>query len=814
MNRPANWSARFQRLLSMSPRELGDRIRQRGMARADSLRYKMGFGFEPALRSQETVARETGTRPRFFFSSDSVPALCSQLRQRFPSQAENIAERAEKICLHRFDLLGYENLDYGAEIDWHCDRVHGKRAPLKPWVEIPYLDFAKVGDSKVTWEINRHQHLVTLAKAYRLTGDEKFSAELVRQWKHWHFMNPYPMGVNWASSLEVGFRSLSWIWIYFLLSGSTAMTSNFRAEWLQALAVSGRHMECYLSTYFSPNTHLLGEGVALFFIGTLCPELPGAKRWQRLGWGIVQQESVRQVRADGLHFEQSTYYHVYALDFFLHAFVLATLNDLAVPPDFQKSIERMLNVVCLLGRSGPLPRLGDDDGGRLFDAQRNRGEHLVDPLAIGAILFGRGDFKAISGGLTEEALWLLGEGGAEEFDRPQAVTPEHKSAALKAGGLYVMAGADAGQQLVIDAGPQGAHTAGHGHADALSVTVNDRSRALLVDSGTFEYVGGGSERNRFRGTTAHNTLVVDGQDQAEPKGPFAWTRLPKVNAEGWINGQTFDLFMGSHDGYRRLADPVVHRRWVFSLKSRFWLVRDLALGTGNHQLDLFWHFAPGLSRQGNDANFFREASGQVGLRMLAAEDSGWSVEVNEQPWSPVYGRKEPHEVLHFGTRADLPAEFATLLVPATVAQAEDGQLIEVRPDSTEKLVTTYRYRTDQEEHYFWFSQKKPWTFGPWTSDADFLYWGGARHESGPAGTWTMIGCGLTHVQAGGVKIVSSPRSVLRCEIIKVGDEIDVVCSDQSAVVDKEALRNLSVAPESSSPEPASMSGVPALGRKS
>src|SRR3989442_16030087 len=100
-----------------------------------------------------------------------------------------------------------------------------------------------------------------------------------------------------------------------------------------------------------------------------------------------------------------------------------------------------------------------------------------------------------------------------------------------------MAFGDGKHQLIIDAGPQGAATAGHGHADALSITVNSGSRSLFIDPGTCEYVG--SERNIFRGTRSHNTLVIDNVDQAEPKGPFAWTKLPTVKADGWISGSSF-----------------------------------------------------------------------------------------------------------------------------------------------------------------------------------------------------------------------------------------------------------------------------------
>ncbi len=259
---------KYRRLLRMDRAEIADRVRQRVRSRLDWFRYKTGGDFALAI---SPVA--SGPDPQFFFAPNAVSSLCARLRELLPETAQQIVERAERICQHRFDLLGYDSIDYGAKIDWHADRVHGKRAPRKPWFQIRYLDFDEAGDCKITWELNRHQHLVTLAKAFRLNSNPRFAQEIFLQWEHWHSENPYPIGINWASSLEVGFRSLSWIWMYFLLADSPVMPTNFRAAWLRSLAVSGRHIELYLSTYFSPNTHLLGEAVALFFIGTLCPEI-------------------------------------------------------------------------------------------------------------------------------------------------------------------------------------------------------------------------------------------------------------------------------------------------------------------------------------------------------------------------------------------------------------------------------------------------------------------------------------------------------------------------------------------------------------
>jgi hypothetical protein len=662
-------------------------------------------------------------------------------------------------------------------MDWHRDPVHGKGAPRVPWFAIDTLDFARTGDNKITWELNRHQHFVTLAKAYRLTGKQTFLAELLRQWQDWEHENPYPIGVNWASSLEVAFRSLSWIWAYFLIDGSPALPAGFRTRWLRGLGLGAAHIERYLSTYSSPNTHLLGEGVALFFIGVLCPELRRAEKWKRRGWAIVRQEAQRQVRADGLHFEQSTHYHVYALDFFLHAAVLAKANDVPTPSELEETLQRMLDVLRVLGRVGP-PQLGDDDGGRLFDPRRNRPEHLLDPLATGAALFARPDFKAVSGGLREETVWLLGEKGVADFDRLASEPLPVRSVALAAGGLYVMA--SPASQLVVDAGPQGAFAAGHGHADALGLTLAVAGGAALVDSGTFAYAGESGERDRFRGTSAHNTLTVDGRDQAEPAGPFAWTALPRVTAETWISGRAFDLFAGRHDGYSRLTPPVVHRRWVFGLRSRFWLVRDRAEGTGEHRLDLFWHLHPRLAARGGD---FLDARGHDGLRIVGVEDERWSRDLREGWWSPAYAAREPAPVLHFGTVATLPVEFATLLAPLTGGGGPAGRLSRIAPATEGAPRSAYRYETAEDVHTIVFGEGEAWTLGGWRSDAVFFYWGQSRD-----GQRRTLLCGqATTVEGPGGRILSSARPAERCEIVATSGRVEVWPVEIEASVSRDAV---------------------------
>jgi hypothetical protein len=757
----------------MDRREFLDRSRQALFKRGDAVLARFGFDF-----AQGMVRSAKSAPGRFFFAPASVDSLLELLRQQLPQQAEHIVRQADKICRHHFDLLGYEDLEYGDSIDWHLDPVHGKQAPKKASYKIRYLDFDEVGDCKVTWELNRHQHLVTLAKAYRLTGNPRYAYEIFQQWWHWHTENPYAVGINWVSSLEVAFRSLSWIWMYKLLEGTPAMPQEFRKVWLRAQALNGRHIERYLSTYFSPNTHLLGEAVALLFLGTLCPELSRAEHWKAWGWEAILQQARRQVQADGFHFEQSTYYHVYAIDFFLHAAVLAGLNQFVIPSEFEKTLEKMLNALLLLGRSGVPPRFGDDDGGRLFDPRRNRNEHLLDPLATGAVLFHHGDFKAAVGELREETIWLLGEQGVAEWDRVQEQQPAMASAALQSAGLYLLATPSPPSQLVIHAGPQGERSAGHAHADTLSIGLQFQGHALIVDPGTFEYVGDGSERDLFRSTAMHNTLRVDGASQSEAAGPFAWKQLTRAKAEQWITGETFDLFVGSHDGYSRLASPVAHQRWIFWLKSGLFLVRDLAQGIGKHRLDITWHLGPEMRLRAE--RLFEVKGTSRGFAVLCTDKHGWSEEVRRDVWSPVYGKKEPITVLNFGTVTALPADFVTLLIPLEEIHGIPGRLTQMTGD-TAVPVKAYLYSTPSEECSFFFVETaKPWAHGRVASDAGFVCWQAKRESQDQL----LIFCNGSYVEIDGRRVLDCTRTISHCEMLNRDGREQVYASEAEALMEE------------------------------
>jgi hypothetical protein len=225
----------------------------------------------------------------------------------------------------------------------------------------------------------------------------------------------------------------------------------------------------------------------------------------------------------------------------------------------------------------------------------------------------------------------------------------------------------------------------------------------------------------------------------------------------------------------------VHRRFVFSLHSEFWLVRDLVQGFGKHQIDLLWHLAPDLRPHHADPDSFLAENS--GLQFMTAESHGWTRTMEEQPYSPAYGQQRNHNVLRFATRAQLPAEFVTLLQPIDNPAPCQRRLITI-PQSAASPVVGYRYQSAGAEHCMFFGEGLPWQLAGWSSDAEFLYW------SGSASRPLLICCKATYVEWEGRKIVSATRPVLRCEVIGAEEPEVISTNAESLTVDHAVWRAL------------------------
>ncbi len=524
-----------------------------------------------------------------------VAAPVSPLPGLGTASASDVSDLAKQIRAHQFPILGL-TIDTGPDIAWRRDYVHGKESGTDYFRLIPYLDFQRVGDHKLIWELNRHQHLVVLAQAFLIDGDQGNLSEILDQLESWFSANPFQRGINWASALEVAFRAVSWIWIFHLVGDRFAV--DFRARFLQQLYLHGCHLENNLSFYFSPNTHLLGESVALHALGKLFPTFPRSRQWVELGGRVVREQMDAQVRGDGAHFEQSTYYHIYALDMFRFHALLEEPSE-----RYRIALQCMAEfLLAIMGSARRLPFFGDDDGGRFFHPYGPRDE------------FGR-----------------------RSLDEASYPFPPLRSQLFRKSGLAVMISGDV--HVVIDGGPFGPWGSGHSHSDTLSLIVRKGDEDILIDPGTYTYVADPKERDWFRGSAAHNTIRIDGRDQAIPAGPFGWIDQPEVTVEEWRADAEED-FLAAHCLYAGFT----HRRTIRFLKPDRLVVEDQIEGPpGNHDIEQFWHLGSESARQ----RIIVDPLGEV-LEFSSCASSA-------------FGEKHPSPAIRLSRRGPLPQRFTTTI---------------------------------------------------------------------------------------------------------------------------------------------------------
>ena len=668
--------------------------------------------FAELLDPVHALGADTARHLRTHFATRQTPAFFAGIRsgasarlmtqENWSAQHDQLIASAEKIMEGRFDLLGYTDLNFGSPIDWHFDPTSGRRAPRQHWSRIPYLDAALIGDHKVIWEINRHQHFVVLGRAFRVTGDARYARRFTQQLESWMDENPPKDGVNWASSLEVAYRAISWIWAIELFRESLALSPELLLRTLKYLHIHGRHLERYLSTYFSPNTHLTGEALGLFYLGCMLPELQRSAEWRALGWSILERYLPRQVFDDGVYFEQATYYHRYTVDIYLHALLLARAQGAQVPAAMSSRLALAAALLADITRGdGTIPAIGDDDGGQLVRLEERQLTDVRSTLATASVVLERPELAAVAGTVTEEVLWLLGPDGMRlATGYLSSPLPAHTSVLAPTGGYAIMRdgwGAEA-NHAVIDCGPLGAGNSGHAHSDALAIEITVAGCPALVDPGTYTYTGSRLDRDWFRNSAAHNTLTVDGQSASAAAGAFSWEHRADARADAWWSGGLVDWFSGSHFGFSRLPEPAEHRRRVVFVRGQYWVIIDTVLTEGSHESIAHYHFAPDAEVRSLSADSATiDVSCTTGSRRLFFKAMGdvLTLDWGEDWVSPAYGRRVRAPLGRIFSRGTGRRDVIAVLAPvvggqiATVKEipANPGRAVRLdRPDSRDLLL--------------------------------------------------------------------------------------------------------------------------------
>lgn len=586
-----NWYLR--RLSLMSLEEIGHRARTAARQWLQWPKHAFNHKTKPLSDYFQLTERELNeylARPR--------PTRFLELRTAPPPMAisrESAIALAEDLLEHRFTFFALHRAPLGDPILWNYNYYHHRMCPLIYAPRVDYRDERLVGDVKYIWELNRHQHFVPLAKAYHLTGDERYAAEIVSQIQSWIEQCPYMMGVNWTTAEQAAIRLISWIWAYEWIQPASCVTSAFTSQLLHSIY---QHLELITQNYSrhsSANNHLIAEATGVFVTTVYFPELKHAAVWRDESHRILVREALLQNHPDGVNAEQATAYHCLVLEYLLLAGLLGEQNGFPFPEQYWQRLEKMMEfIAALMDCRGRLPHIGDDDNGLLVQLGESSVSRARSLLATGATLFGRADFAAMAPEFDERTYWLLG--GSPTRRRSKSQPAVWKESRAFESGYYIMrAGATADDEVVavFDCGPLGyGSLAAHGHADALSLTLTVAGREILVDPGTYCYHSEKVWRDYFRSTAAHNTIRIDQVDQSVITGNFMWSEKADAFLQGWESNAEADVVKGYHTGYLRLTDPVTHQREVaFDKKRHVFRITDRIEAAGEHLVEQFFHFS-------------------------------------------------------------------------------------------------------------------------------------------------------------------------------------------------------------------------------
>jgi uncharacterized heparinase superfamily protein len=566
---------KINRLRLMGPAEVAWRVHQLARRKASAL--GLGLASYPPVPALERFGAA-------FIGAARVPAGID---------AAALRAGADALLAGKWNVFALRGAALGFPPQWNRDPRSGTTAPMAPGPSIDYRDPTLVGDIKYLWEPSRHLELVTLAQAWRCTSERRYRDGARTLLLSWLDQCPYPQGVHWASSLELGVRLLNWAAAWQLLAGE--IDDDWRQRWLNAVYKHCHFISRHLSRHSSANNHLLGEYMGLYVASLQWPCWPESARWRAKAERGLREQAMQQNWGDGCNKEQAIYYHHEVMDMMLLCQLAALANGASFPPDWLARLERMAEfLAALMDVGGNVPMIGDADDARMLRLDAAAAPPYRSLLASAALLFGRADFKAKAGVLDDRNRWLFADADTRwaALDGARAAPPR---LAFPEGGYYLLGkefDTPREVRIVIDCGPLGyLSLAAHGHADALALTLSMGGQEFLVDPGTYAYHTQRQWRDYFRSTAAHNTVQVDGLDQSTIGGNFMWLHKARSVA---LAHEGSHFFEGKQDGYLRLRDPVMHRRRVrYDAKRNAVQVEDTLECLGEHEVALHWHCAEG-----------------------------------------------------------------------------------------------------------------------------------------------------------------------------------------------------------------------------
>ena len=614
---------------------------------------------------------------------------------------ELLIDFANQVCEGRFPFLAYGTADLGQRPRWNVDFISGSDWPLIPLENRDYVRLDG-SDVKVPFELSRLQFLPILGKAHLLTGEVRYREAAKDLLTHWIQSNPVRMGVNWTIAMEGALRGMSICFLLNLLSPFSREEQQWLATVTQSLVQHLLYIEANIEfSHLSTSNHYLSDIVGLYCLSVFLDGKGMAARRREYRWRI-EAEMAKQVYEDGGDYEASTGYQVLVTQLFTTALLLMRSDGSApASPAFVGRLRMMFRFInTVASRSGELPQVGDCDDGRtelLIDDLRQMIHSLVSErnslrvphlLGLGQRVFGEG------AGAGDDAAWY---GLTDAAAIPNSESQMHPGSAhairvLPKSGIGILQNGSA--ELLFFAIPNGIFGKGsHTHNDKLSFVLRLGGREVICDSGTGCYTRDIAIRNRFRSTTAHNTLLIDGVEQNRifpgPIGLFALGDEAAVSQIQEGREARGGFLRASHAGYSSLG--VLHTRTIRVVdgESAF-AIEDQLDGHLVHDFELNLQLAPNLSAEVHAAKdgILCRILGDRQVQLTVDGPPGLQGSVQPSLVSTTYGATVPASKLRFRGRAAVPTRITTLISWTEGAATTIGQNSSARESKIRDAVAT------------------------------------------------------------------------------------------------------------------------------
>ena len=539
-------------------------------------RFKMavriGWFYAAAQRTPSVSSKDSATiEPRCSFlptGSDLQKLLSTGTLS--DEEEQRIRKLSQSVCAGHYEFrgIGLVTLEFSPD-SWYRLVLHA---------ELSSADRAM---------INRHDFLIPLVQAVLLFDDEVSRRKLDELIRYWISSFNTSELIRHDTAIDVAIRLINWMWA--LSSGVLDLPAEERRKLRDAIRIQIE----YISAWRSPGgNHLVLEALASYVYGQAYPNIHNALSWSRWSRRTLLFELERQTSPDGVHTEQSMFYHQAVTNHFLKFARQAKAADDQLPAAASQRLVRMLDYVhdTMQPNCGH-PVLGDGEPMTTDDREHWEARALI---AARTVLKGSPCFEGFLPSISDAAVWMLGIDRRTLPTTPTApastVLSQSGAAALRDGPRY----------LYFDASPFGdPEMPHHGHADALSVTYFDGGE-VIVDPGGYGYYDD-EYRRYFRSTAAHNTITIDSRSQSRLFGVIGFGRLANVSLLHHACSAELDHLLGEHDGYGsvRVSREVVLRKGTFpyllivdhvltehpcECVSRFHLAADLRMKLGSHRI--------------------------------------------------------------------------------------------------------------------------------------------------------------------------------------------------------------------------------------